>query len=116
MRNLTGQVNANGTVTLYAVTSTVGSNLGDAGADPNQLVAITDTVADTTASQASGENFNVLGTAALGQVYRGVALAPVPLPGSVWMLLGGLGGLGAFARRRRHGLRRNGLRFRSWES
>ena len=47
LRNLTGQVNANGTVTLYAVTSTEGSVLGDAGADPNQIVAITDTLADT---------------------------------------------------------------------
>jgi hypothetical protein len=101
LRNLSGQVNANGSVTLYAVTSTIGSNLGDAGADPNQIVAITDTLADTTASQAAGENFTVLDTAALGQVYRGVALAPVPLPAGVWLLLSGLGGLGAAARRAR---------------
>jgi hypothetical protein len=94
-------VNANGTVTLYAVTSTEGSVLGDAGADPNQIVALTDTLADTSAAQASGENFTVLDTAALGQVYRGVALAPVPLPASAWLFLAGLGGVGVGARRRR---------------
>jgi hypothetical protein len=101
LRNLTGRINANGTVTLYAVTSTEGSALGDAGADPNQIVAITDTLADTTSGQAAGENFSVLDTAALGQVYRGVDVAPVPLPAAAWMLLAGLGGLGLIARRKR---------------
>lgn len=94
LRNLTGRINANGTVSLFAVTSTEGSVLGDAGADPNQIVEITDNLANTSATGAAGENFSVLDTAALGQVYRGVALAsPVPLPASLWLLLSGLGGL-----------------------
>jgi hypothetical protein len=103
LRNLSGKVNANGTVTLYGITSTIGSNLGDAGADPNQLVTITDTLADTTSSQATGEDYTVLQTAALGEVLRGVAVAPVPLPASAWLLLGGLCGFGTLARRRRTG-------------
>lgn len=102
MRNLTGSVDANGAVHLYAVTSTAGSALGDAGADPNQVVEITDTLASTTASQVSGENFTVLDTAALGQVYRGVAL-PTPLPAGIWLLASALGGMGMFGRRRSRG-------------
>lgn len=98
LRNLAGHVNADGTVTLYAVTSTAGSALGDAGADPNRVVAITDTIANTTAPTT---DFTVLQTAALGQVLRGVAIAPVPVPGSVWMLGSGLLGLVGIARRRR---------------
>ena len=37
LRNITGQVNRDGTATIYAVTSTV-SGSGDQGADPNQVV------------------------------------------------------------------------------
>jgi hypothetical protein len=101
LRNLTGTVNSDGTVTLYAATSTEGSVLGDAGADPNQIIAITDNLANTSASVTTAENFTVLDTAALGQVYRGVAVAPVPLPAAAWLRLSGIGGLGAAARRKR---------------
>ena len=47
LRNITGQVNSDGTVTIWGVTSTV-SGSGDQGADPNQLVSITDQVGATT--------------------------------------------------------------------
>jgi len=92
LRNITGVVNADGTVTIYGVTSTV-SGSTDNGADPNKLVAITDTLGDSTLTQASGENFSTLETAAAGQVLRGVTFAPqaVPEPGSCALLLGALG-------------------------
>jgi hypothetical protein len=47
LRNLTGRVNPDGTVTICAITSTI-SGSGDQGADPNKLVAITDNLAATT--------------------------------------------------------------------
>jgi hypothetical protein len=73
LRNLTGKVNRDGTVTLFAITSTI-SGSGDQGADPNRLVSITDKLAAT--SLPTGEQFNVLETAGYGQVLRGVAFAP----------------------------------------
>ena len=106
LRNLTGKVNGDGTVTLYAVTSTAGSVLGDSGADPNKLVAITDTLSYTTSTQATGEDFSTLQTAALGSALRGVAMSQagvVPVPGSVWLLGSGLLGLVGISRRRRLG-------------
>jgi hypothetical protein len=76
LRSITGRVNGDGTVTLWAVTSTVSAS-GDQGADCNQLVTITDTLAFTTATQASGESFTLVETAPFGQVLRGVAFVPV---------------------------------------
>jgi len=75
LRNITGKVNGDGTVTIFAITSTVSAN-GDQGADPNKLVAITDTLANTTAAGAINEQFTTLRTALAGEVYRGVSLAP----------------------------------------
>jgi uncharacterized protein (TIGR03437 family) len=76
LRNLCGKVNFDGTVTIWAVTSTVSAS-GDQGADPNKLVMITDTLANTSASNAASESFTTLRTANYGEVLRGVALTPV---------------------------------------
>jgi len=73
IRNFTGTVNPNGTVTLYGVTTTIGG-VSDYGADPNKLVSVTDSVAATT--QPSGERYTTLETAATGDVLRGVTLTP----------------------------------------
>ena len=75
LRNLSGRVNLDGTVTLYAVTSTV-SPSGDQGADPNKVVSITDTLSFTTAAQAASEQFATVRQAAYGEVLRGVAWTP----------------------------------------
>jgi uncharacterized repeat protein (TIGR01451 family) len=71
LRNLAGRVNADGTVTVYAITSTV-SGETDWGADPNQLVTITDTLSAT--SLPTNESFTVLERAGGLDVLRGVAL------------------------------------------
>ncbi len=77
LRNLTGKINPDGTVTLYAVTSTV-SGSGDQGADPNQVVTITDRLSYTTTEEAASEQFQIIRAPMFGQVLRGVSLAPRP--------------------------------------
>ena len=72
LRNITGRVNRNGTVTIWAVTSTV-SGSGDQGADPNQLESITD---DPSATTPGSERFRQVIAPRYGRVLRGVALAP----------------------------------------
>ena len=73
LRNLTGHVDRDGTVTIYAETSTV-SGSGDQGADPNKVVAITDKIDATTLP--SNEQFWTVKSARDGQVLRGVAIVP----------------------------------------
>ncbi|RDV00896.1 hypothetical protein [Trinickia dinghuensis] len=77
LRNIAGQVNADGSFTLYAITSTVGDTLAnvDEGVDPNQLVKITVNVNGSTVTP-TGSGFSVMETAPYGQVLRGVALVP----------------------------------------
>jgi hypothetical protein len=66
-------VNPNGTVTIWAVTSTV-SGSGDQGADPDKLVAVTDRLGATT--MPAKERFTTVTTAAAGTVLRGVSFTP----------------------------------------
>jgi hypothetical protein len=73
LRNITGIVNFDGTATIYAITSTI-SGSGDQGADPNKLVAITDTLSATTLP--AKETFITLESAANGEVLRGVSWTP----------------------------------------
>jgi len=75
IRNFTGRVNRDGTVTLYGVTTSIGG-VSDYGANPNKLVTITDSTAATTLP--AGEQFSTLRTAAAGDVYRGVSFTPRP--------------------------------------
>jgi hypothetical protein len=111
LRNLTGKVNSDGTVSIWASTSTV-SGSGDQGADPNALVSITDTLSDNTASQVSGEAFSTVMAPTYGQVVRGVAFAPTTapdpnLPEAPWLplipIVGALVGTGVFFWHRRLG-------------
>ena len=82
-RNMTGRVNWDGTVTIWAITSTISAN-GDQGADPNNLVKATDVLSATTlpGSDDHGPEGNGIGkfqtvrAARAGEVFRGIAFAP----------------------------------------
>jgi hypothetical protein len=74
-RNMTGRVNGDGTVTIWAVTSTLSAN-GDQGADPNKLVKVTDLLSATTLPTGGLGHFTTVRSAAAGEVLRGVAFAP----------------------------------------
>lgn len=73
LRNITGVANGDGTVTIYAITSTVSGNT-DSGADPNRLVAITDNMAATALPGA--ESFSTIYAAGFAEVLRGVSFTP----------------------------------------
>jgi hypothetical protein len=72
LRNITGRVNRDGTVTIWAITSTVSGD-GDQGADPNKLVVVTDRL---NATKPTGTAFRTLRTARFGEVLRGVSFTP----------------------------------------
>jgi hypothetical protein len=81
LRNITGRVNGDGTVTIWAITSTT-SGGGDTGADPDKLVVITDNLKSTTLP--SDAKFFTLRTARFGEVLRGVSFTPGTGSGSGW--------------------------------
>jgi hypothetical protein len=72
LRNITGRVNGDGTVSIWGVTSTV-SGSGDQGADPNRLVEVTDSLAATSSGT---ERFTTIDRAGFGEVLRGVSFTP----------------------------------------
>jgi len=82
-RKITGHLSADGTATIYAVTSTISPN-GDTGADPNKLVKVTDLVSANTLPVIDGDQdksdqlgrFVTIRSAKAGEVFRGVAFAP----------------------------------------
>jgi hypothetical protein len=85
-RNLTGRVHGEGTVEIFAVTSTISAS-GDQGADPNKLVKVTDLLKAKTLPAATrhgdGDDddrrlgrFTTLRAAKAGEVLRGVSFAP----------------------------------------
>ena len=73
LRNITGKVNPNGSVTIWGVTSTV-SGGGDQGADPNQLVSVTDRLGATV--RPAFERFFTIVPPRYDQVVRGVSFTP----------------------------------------
>jgi hypothetical protein len=73
LRNITGTLDYNGKATIYAITSTV-SGGGDQGADPNQLLKITDDVDATTLP--SSESFTTVRPPRNLTVLRGVSFIP----------------------------------------
>ncbi len=82
-RNITGRLNFDGTVTIFAVTSTVSAS-GDQGADPNKLVKVTDLLKATALPTGDGGHdlddllgkFVAIRSAKAGEVLRGIAFAP----------------------------------------
>ena len=87
-RNITGKLNRDGTVTIYAVTSTISAN-GDQGADPNKLMKVTDILSATTLPTrrwlpGSVPFHRPLRDPSLGEGGRGVSRSGFRAQGSRW--------------------------------
>ena len=102
---ITGQIQAGGLISLYAVSYTAGD------ANPNGIYQITDNLNGTSGI---GETFTELESAAGngGLVFKGISFSPnaVPEPSTWALLLGGLGAVGLYLRRRRSGSQAVNLR------
>ncbi len=105
LRNMTGVVNSDGTVTIYAITGNT-SIVSGGEPDPTSLVSLTDPLSAMSLSTSSQyDTFSTLATSSVGDVFRGVALAPavpissVPDPAALALL--SLGAIGAMFLRRR---------------
>jgi hypothetical protein len=83
LRNITGHVNRDRTVIVYAITAQT-SSISGGEPDPTKLVMVTDALAATALPtddehhDGSLEKFVTLETSRSGEVYRGVAFAPAP--------------------------------------
>jgi hypothetical protein len=78
LRNLTGAVNWDGTVTIYAITAQY-SSISGGEPDPTNLVVVRDRISDSTLSASPFlDHFLTLENSGVGEVFRGVAFAPVP--------------------------------------
>ena len=80
-RNITGRVNGDGTVDIWAITSTISAS-GDQGADPNKLLKVKDLLSATTLPNGGDGlgTFRTIRAAKAGEVFRGVAFAPSDHP------------------------------------
>lgn len=80
IRNMTGTVNWDGSVTIYAITAQF-STISGGEPDPTNLVVVNDRIEAKTLSTDHHhffDHFVTLQSSGLGQVFRGVAFAPVP--------------------------------------
>jgi hypothetical protein len=75
---MTGIVNPNGTVSIYAITAQY-STISGGEPDPDKLVGITDSLLATTLP--AEESFVTLQSSSFGEVFRGVTLAPCGFEG-----------------------------------